>query len=79
MDYFKLLVKQEFQACWVIMGPRPRINFENQGKVLVLSEKSYSQQEEEEGISVMDWPAQSPNLNPIVGPDQDFSSKAKPK
>ena len=40
------------------------INLENLGKVLALSEKGYSQQEEE-GISVMDWPAQSPNLNRI--------------
>ena len=32
--------------------------------MLVLSEKGYSQQEEE-GIFVMDWLAQSPSLNPI--------------
>ena len=54
---FKLLVKQEFQATRKIMGPRPMISLENLGKMLALSEKGYSQQKEE-GISVMDWPAQ---------------------
>ena len=32
-DYFKLLVKQEFQATCKIMGLRPRINLENGEKV----------------------------------------------